>query len=376
MSILERDERARKAFGATIQRLIGKQNLTQDETYGMFREVLGNEQPDLQQGAFLAALVSKGETTEEIAGAWRAIRELDTIAASVDVPGPIVENSGTGMDTLKTFNVSSAAAVVASACGATMVRHGARALTSCCGTVDILESVGLDVECDVRTVEQSIRQEGIGLFNGMSANVHPGGLGRILSQIRFGSTLNIAASLANPVKPTHGLRGVYSEALVESVGDIMAAIGYVRGMVVHGKADGHDGGMDELSVCGESVVHEFSGAGARKSYSLRPEDVGLRTIPFAEIAATGKLKTESDRFLRVLTAQGHPGCIDFTCLNAGATLYIGEQATSISEGVRMAHDAIRSGAAIEKLRRWVSVQNADPNRGVACLDRKLRTLAA
>jgi len=370
------DEKALKAFGATIQRLICKQDLTQEESYRMFREILRNEQPDLQQGAFLAALASKGETTEEIVGAWRAICELDTIPACADVSGPIIENSGTGMDSLKTFNVSSAAAVVASACGANMVRHGARALTSFCGTVDILESIGLDVECDVRTVEQSIRREGIGLFNGMSARVHPGGLGRILSQIRFGSTLNIAASLANPVKPTHGLRGVYAESLVTPVGDIMAAIGYVRGMVVHGRADGYEGGMDELSVCGETLVYEFSDSGERHSYLFRPEDAGLSSVPFAEIAATGDLRTETERFLRVLTAKGHQGCIDFTCLNAGATLYVGELAKSIGEGVSMAHDAIVSGAAIDKLRRWVSAQNADPARGAACLERQLQSLVA
>jgi len=206
-----------RSFGAAVQRLIGRQNLSLDEAYRLFCDVLGNRQPDLQQGAFLAALTSKGETAEEIVGAWRAICEMDTVSARVDAEGPIVENSGTGMDTLKTFNVSSAAAIVASACGVRMARHGARALSSRCGTVDLLEALGLDVDCDIRIIENSICQEGIGLFNGMSAKVHPGGLGRILSQIRFGTTLNIAASLANPARPTHGLRGVYAESLVAPV---------------------------------------------------------------------------------------------------------------------------------------------------------------
>ncbi|MEI6033225.1 MAG: anthranilate phosphoribosyltransferase [Verrucomicrobiae bacterium] len=363
-----------KAFGAAIQRLINKQDLAEEESYALFRQVLRNEQPDLQQGAFLAALVSKGETTGEIVGAWQAIRDFDTIEASAGIEGPIIENSGTGMDSLKTFNVSSAAAIVASACGAKMVRHGARALTSFCGTVDILEALGLDVECDPRTVERSLREVGIGLFNGMSARVHPGGLGRILSQIRFGSTLNIAASLANPIMPTHGLRGVYSESLVEPVGKIMAAIGYVRGMVVYGKADGQPGGMDELSVCGDSVVFEFSATGGASSCRLRPEDAGLRTFPFAEIATTGNLQAECERFLGVLAAHGSPACTAFTCLNAGATLYIGGLAKSITEGVLMAQDAIASGAAIEKLRRWVAVQNSDPERGIACLNQKIQAL--
>lgn len=187
-----------KEFGAKIDRLIQHKHLSEPESYEMFRALMLNEQPDLQQGAFLAALTAKGETVEELAGAWRAIYEFDTVHASGEWPNPLFENSGTGMDGLKTFNVSSAAAIVAAASGITIARHGARAITSICGAVDIMEAVGINVDCDVATVEQSLRKTGIGLFNGMSPKVHPGGLGRLLSQIRFGSTLNIAASLAHP----------------------------------------------------------------------------------------------------------------------------------------------------------------------------------
>ena len=109
------DHDALKAFGRQIQKLINRQNLTRAESYAMFRQLLDNEQPDLQQGAFLAALAAKGETPQEIAGAWQAIFELDTIQTQADLGTPLVENSGTGMDALKTFNVSSAAAVVAAA---------------------------------------------------------------------------------------------------------------------------------------------------------------------------------------------------------------------------------------------------------------------
>lgn len=366
------DEQAIRAFGTNIQRLIDKQDLSREETYNMFCQVLGNEQPDLQQGAFLAALVAKGETVEEIAGVWQAIVAKDTIAVSLDSTEPIIENSGTGMDSLKTFNVSTAAAIVASACGARMARHGARALTSFCGTVDILEAVGLDVDCDAVTVERSIREEGIGLFNGMSAKIHPFGLGRILSQIRFGTTLNIAASLANPARPTHGLRGVYAESLLRPVAEVMAAIGYQRGLVVHGRADEEEGGMDELSVCGPSAVHEFSETG-KKKYSLRPEDVGLKTVPFAEIAATGDMNKERKRFLSVLAGKGEQGCTDFTRLNAGATLYAGRHAQSIEEGVRSASSALADGSALAKLKSWVAMQNQD-GRGTERLEKELAAL--
>ncbi len=367
------NEQSLKAFGATIQRLINKEDLSREETYKMFCQVLANEQPDLQQGAFLSALVSKGETVEEIAGAWQAIVEKDTVSVPLDSTEPIIENSGTGMDSLKTFNVSSAAAIVAAACGAKIARHGARALTSFCGTVDILEAVGLDVECDIQTVAQSIQEVGIGLFNGMSPKIHPFGLGRILSQIRFGTTLNIAASLANPARPTHGLRGVYAEFLLNPVAEVMASIGYQRGLVVYGKVDGQEGGMDELSVCGPSQVCEFSDNGERKEYSLHPEDVGLQLVPFAEIATTGDLNKERRRFLRVLAGKGDQGCVDFTCLNAGATLYAGGRTKSIEEGIRLASAAIADGSALAKLKSWVTVQARDED-GIARLEEELARL--
>lgn len=334
----------------------------------MFREVLLNEQPDLQQGAFLAALVAKGETAEEIAGAWRAISEFDTVQVSDDLPRPLFENSGTGMDGLKTFNVSSAAAIVASACGVTMARHGARAITSFCGTVDILESLGLDVECDIGTVEESIRRAGIGLLNGMSPRVHPGALGRILSQIRFGSTLNIAASLANPCKPTQGVRGVYAERLVGKAADIMTMIGYERGMVVYGRDDRSGLGMDELSVTGESMVCTFSGD-ERITYTLRPEDAGLRRSRSEEIVPTGDLRQEALRFLQVLGGRGHDGCIDFTCLNAAAILTVAGRCDDIRTGVEMSRDAIDSGRSLAKLKQWVMTQDSTGGQGAERLDR-------
>ena len=343
-------------FGGQIQRLIRGEDLTRQETFEMFRALMLNEQPDLQQGAFLGALVAKGETVDEIAGAWEAIDGFDTVHVAGEIPGPVVENSGTGMDKLNTFNVSSAAAIVAAACGATMARHGARALSSFCGTVDIMEAVGINVECEIATVEKSIREAGIGLFNGMSAHVHPGALGRILSQIRFGSTLNIAASLANPCRPSIGLRGVGNEKLLRPSAQVMAQIGYGRGMVVHGLDAVSGDGMDEISLCGETRVIEFTGA-ATKEYTLTPEDVGLARVSLREIATTNDLQRETERFKKVLTGDGPQACIDFTCLNAGAILYIAGISDSIKEGVARGKAAITNGLAHEKLEQWKRVQS-------------------
>jgi anthranilate phosphoribosyltransferase len=356
------DDTALRAFGADVQRLIDGKDLTRERTYELFRDMLLGEQPDLQQGALLAALVAKGETPEEIAGAWQAIVEFDTVPAALAsvatgrATGPLVENSGTGMDTLKTFNVSSAAAIIAAAGGARLARHGARALTSKCGAVDILEAVGVDVDCEVSTVERSIAVAGIGIFNGMSPAVHPGGLGRILSQIRFGSTLNIAASLANPVRPTHAVRGVYSDGMLGPVGDVMMEIGYEHALVVHGYDDRRTGGMDELSVLGASIVSELRADGSRDSYTVEPEDLGLRRAAHREIAPLGDLRSEAVRFIEVLAGRGSEACGDAACLNAAAVLYVAGRAADLSDGLTQAREAVSSGAALSKLEEWVAAQ--------------------
>ncbi len=359
-----------KAFGQYIQKLISRENLSRTESYTLFCQILDNEQPDLQQGAFLAALAAKGETPEEIAGVWQAIFERDTVRADEDLGTPLVENSGTGMDALKTFNVSSAAALVAAAGGVRMARHGARALTSSCGTVDLLEAVGLDVECDVTTVARSIREAGIGLFNGMSPAIHPRGLARILSQIRFGSTLNIAASLASPCRPTHGLRGVSREDLIGPAAAVMKAIGYRRALVVHG-FDG-DGrlGMDELSTLGESRVREFAPDG-ETTFTLTPEEVGLPRRRYSEIAATGDPETEAVRFLQTVAGVENGPCEEITCLNAGALFYLVDQVRTLADGVRQARDLIREGEALRKLVAWVGVQADADGRGI----QRLRAVA-
>ncbi len=186
-----------REFAGYITRLINKENLSREESYSAFSTVLKNETSEMQQGAFLAALTAKGETKEEIAGCWEAIYQHDTVKITSKIDGPIVENSGTGMDSYKTFNISTCASLIAASEGIAMARHGARAITSKCGTVDMAEALGVNVECEASLAAESLQKSGLALFNGMSPKIHPMALGRILSQISFGSTLNIAASLAS-----------------------------------------------------------------------------------------------------------------------------------------------------------------------------------
>ncbi len=352
-------------LGHIITRLIARENISQEESHAAFCMVLEGEVSDMQQGAFLAALTAKGETADEVAGGWRAVYELDT--EKVDLADlTIVDNCGTGMDSFKTFNISTAASLVAAAGGVTIARHGARAITSTCGTVDMAECLGVDVECSVDLVAKSIRQAGIGLFNGMSAQVHPMALGRILSQICFGSPLNIAASLAHPALPRVAVRGVYSPALLRPVAEVMQAIGYTDALVVYGGISGSDKGMDEGSVCGAtSGVHLKNGT--LTDFTFQPEDCGLKKHAPQLLAADPDKKSGAVKMYQLLVGKGDQARLDAVILNSGLIFYVQDMVATISEGVDKARDLLLSGQALAALSRWIEMQNHDPAAGFARL---------
>ena len=358
-----------KAFGAVITRLIDRQDLSRQEARAAFEQILQDGTTAMQQGAFLAALRAKGETEEEVAGAWEAIYELDTTKVAAATGNPLVENSGTGMDTFKTFNISTAAAIVAAAAGVPMARHGARAITSVCGTVDMAEALGVDVECDATLVAGSIAKANIGLFNGMSPRIHPMALGRILSQIHFGSTLNIAASLANPALPRYGVRGVYAKEMIMPVIRVMRAIGYRRAMVFHGRAGDTGKGMDEASVCGPTWGAELKADGTIEPFTLEPGQLGLERHDPAELSPEADLADESRRFAALIQGRenGAGARRQAVVLNTALILNVAGQAATLEAGMAAAGAAIDSGAAFDTLERWVAAQNRYPEDGLARL---------
>jgi anthranilate phosphoribosyltransferase len=282
-------------------------------------------------------------------------------------PTPVIENSGTGMDSLKTFNVSTAAAVIAAAGGNYMARHGARALTSTCGTIDVVEALGVDVECDVDVVKRSIETAGIGIFNGMSAKVHPQALFRILSQIRFGTTLNISASLANPALPQYGVRGVYARDLVEPVARVMREIGYKRALVFHG-SNGYGKGMDEVSIFGETYVAELFDTSEISTYTVTPDVFGIDRAIESEVYPYKDRQAEARRLIGILSGMKRGADYQMVCANAAPIFYVAGQAKNLSEGYRMAEVVVKAGKAVKKLRDWVAAQNTDLEAGLRKLD--------
>ncbi|MFA6412058.1 MAG: anthranilate phosphoribosyltransferase [Syntrophales bacterium] len=357
------EERELKEFAATVTAVMAGENLSRDDSREMFRRVLAGEQPDLACGAFLAALRIKGETADEIVGCFESIYEHDT--RRVTVSGrEIVENCGTGMDSLKTFNISTLAAIVAASLGVSMARHGARAITSRCGTVDLCEALGVDVECSVDVVCQSIETCGIGLFNGMSPEVHPGGLGRILSQLRIGTTFNIAASLANPALPAIGVRGVGAPEQIEPTLEVMARIGYRKAILFHGWAADRERGMDELSTLGPSRLGILDGKGGREFIEIEPEDVGISRGSYNEIIPMAEVRDEAVAAVRVLAGRGRQARMDIVGLNAGVILWAAGKADSLGRGVQMAREEIASARPLQKLSAWVGLQNRHPVQGL------------
>jgi anthranilate phosphoribosyltransferase len=357
-------------FGRVITRLIHKEDLSRCEAHEAFCLMLEDRVSAMQQGAFLAALRAKGETEQEVAGSWEAIYALDTTKVKGFDHGTLVENSGTGMDTFKTFNISTAAAIVAAADGVVMARHGARAITSFCGTVDMAEALGVDVECDVAFVSRSIAEANIGLFNGMSAHVHPQALGRILSQIHFGSTLNIAASLANPALPRLAVRGVYDRIMILPVIRVMKAIGYRRAIVFFGGIDRSTKGMDEASVCGTTWCAELTADGQIHEYTLHPTQVGFNIHPPEKLAPEKDREKEARRFVDLIQGRenGDGARRQALLLNAALIYQVAGRAADLEEGIALAASAIDNGKAFATLKRWVGLQNRQPEVGLARLD--------
>lgn len=353
-----------KAFGVTISKLINKIDLTRTEAKNAFSIVLNNKTTEMQQGAFLAALVAKGETKEEVAAGWEAIYDLDTEKVTLDNSCQLVENSGTGMDTFKTFNISTAASLIAASDGIQMARHGARAITSVCGTVDMAEALGVDVECDAQMVANSIKEAGIGLFNGMSPKIHPRALGRILSSIFFGSTLNIAASLANPALPKLAVRGVYSKELIRPVAEVMKEIGYRRAIVLYGSINGSEKGMDEASVSGKTYCAELGEDGEISEYDFHPTDFDLHTFPAETIAPSTSIVDETRKFVTLLKGIEEGPREAAAYLNTGLIFYITGKASTIKEGVQKAKSVLFSGAPYKTLEKWVACQNQNPEAGL------------
>jgi len=370
--VLENQEDRWRRFGAIVVRLTQGQNISREEARDCWRQICEEEQSDLQQGAFIGALKAKTETPEEVAGTFEALYEYDTVKVQVETPEPLIDNCGTGADTLKTFNISTAAAIIASACGLYVVRHAARAISSNCGAIDVVESLGINVESAPQLPKQSIEKAGICAWNAFLPSVHPKTLARVLSQIRFGSAINLVGPLLNPTMPRLKVMGVPSRDMIDIEVQTLREIGFKRAFVMHGLDEKGEKGMDEISTLGETHVAELKEGGQIEKYVLTPADFGLQPARFEDIASTRDVRNNALTLLRVIMGSDEGPRCDIACLNTAPLLYVAGKARDLKQGIGMARQAIADGSALQKLRDWASWQNEKPEDGLAVLEERIK----
>lgn len=368
---MQEEEQRLRAFGGVIQALTRGENIDRETARDCWLQICEESQPDLQQGAFMAALSAKGETPEEIAGTFEALYQADTTKVDLDIDGPIIDNCGTGADTLKTFNISTAAAIVTASCNVRVVRHAARAISSNCGAIDVIEALGVNVETGIDIPKQSIEKAGIGAWNAFLPQVHSKTLGRVLSQVRFGSTINIVGPLLNPTMPEYKVMGVPNEGMVDIEAKTLRELGIKRAFLMYGLDNNSEKGMDELSTLGKSVIAELNTDGSITHGTLDPADFGINYATYDDISSSRDVQKDAISLMEVIIGKEAGKKEDIVCLNAAPLLYVMGRVSSIEEGIAMARKAIKDGSALSKLKNWVRWQNVGEADGLPVLEKMI-----
>lgn len=330
-----------------ISRVVSGEDLTFQEARTTMEHIMEGRATDAQIAAFITALRMKGETVEEVAGCAQVMREKATrIKAGVE---PLVDTCGTGGDGVGTFNISTAAGLVAAGAGARVAKHGNRSVSSSCGSADVLEALGVNLDLSAEEASRCIEEVGFGFLFAPSlhgAMRHAAGPRR---QIGIRTMFNILGPLTNPAGAQRQVVGVYDRRLVEIVRGVLGYLGTERAMVVHGF-----GGLDEISISGPTLVGEVCN-GQVRSFEIRPEDFGLTPVDVGEISG-GTPEDNAEHIMSVLKGGKGPRR-DVTLMNAAAALVVADEAADLADGFRRAAAAVDSGAALavlEKLRAFTT----------------------
>ena len=337
-----------------IKKVVSGHDLSREDALSTMDLILDGRVSGAQTAAFLVGLKMKGERPEEVAGLVASVRR-HAVTVSVEDPRA-VDCTGTGGDSARSFNISTAAALVAWAAGATVAKQGNRLVGSRCGSADMVEALGAKLNPLPQQVEKSLNELGFGYLYGPRFHPSLQPVLEIQREIGARTTLSIIGPLVNPAGVTRLLVGVYDKELMSLTADVLRMTGAEHVMVVHSRD-----GMDELSVSGPTDYLELD----RDTISVKtlsPEDVGLPVYPFG--AVSGGDPKDNARIFRNILA-GQPGaCRDATVFNAGAVLYLADKVESVAEGVMSAQQALDSGAAAEKLETWlVSTKMSDNTAG-------------
>ena len=335
-------------FKQGLEEIIAGKDLNQETMSQMITEILSGNITHSQMGAFMGALSTKGETFEELIGAARAMRRK---AMRIQTTASVVlDTCGTGGDGTSTFNISTTTAFVVAGCGVTVAKHGNRSVSSLCGSADLLEALGVNLDLEPEMVEEGLCDINIGF---LFAPLYHGAMkfaATARKEVGIRSVFNMLGPLTNPAGANCQLLGVYAPELTEMFAQTLQGLGTRRAFVVHG----HDG-LDEISLSSPTRISELDD-GNIKTYDLSPDQFFSRTADMQDLA--GGSSSENAAITQGIL-QGDKGPKrDIVLLNAGAALVAAGQANDIKEGIHLAGEAIDSGAAMGKLQQLVQYTNA------------------
>jgi len=339
-----------------IQLLVERKDLAFEHAQRSMREIMSGEATPAQIGSFLTSLRMKGETVEEITAFASVMRE-HSVRINPRVNGRTVDTCGTGGDLLKTFNVSTTAALVASGAGVPIAKHGNRSVTSKCGSADVLEAMGVNLNIPPSTVQRAIEEVGIGFM--FAPAFHPAMKNAIMPRRETGvrTVFNILGPLTNPANATAQVLGVYDSNLVGPMANVLQKLGAEEAIVVHGTD-----GLDEISTIGKTKMAWLKD-GQISTKQIAPQDLGLGTARPNDIS--GFDVDQSARLIVDLLngpAKRDPARLEMVLANASAALVVGGKADDLASGIDIAREAVVSGAAYNRLRQLIAFTNGDETK--------------
>ena len=321
-----------------LWRLVAGESLSRGETEELFGALMDGLVSEPIKAALLVALRMKGEAVAEISGAAAAMRSrvIPIPHTSTD----LVDTCGTGGDGRGTFNISTAAALVASAAGVSVAKHGNRSVSSKSGSADVLSALGVKIEIDPATAGRALDEVGITFL--FAPLLHPAmrEVMPVRRELGMRTIFNVLGPLTNPAGARRQVMGVYARSLVEPIGLVLRDLGAEHALVVHGD------GLDEITTTGTTTVSEVRD-GEVRTYTLEPERFGLRRVAVEDLAG-GQPDENAVLLRRVFGGETGP-LADVTALNAGAAIYVAGLAPSLEDGYEAARNALASGAAARKL---------------------------
>ena len=331
-------------FRDALQSLIDRKDFTHEQMLAVMRQVMSGELTPVQVASLLVGLRMKGETVDEISAAAEVMRELSS-KVSVKDGAHLIDTCGTGGDGIQTFNVSTVSAFVAAAAGARVAKHGGRSVSSTCGSADVLEALGVNVNLTPAQVAKCVDEIGIGFMfapNHHSAMRHAAPVRR---ELGVRTLFNLLGPLTNPAGAKRQVMGVFHRDLTGLLARVLQRLGSEHVLVVHG-ADG----MDEISFAGDTYVAELKD-GQVKEYVLNPQQFGL---PLHDVQSIRVQNAEQSRQIALAVLAGETGpARDIVLLNAGAAIYVAGLVANLTVGIASASRVIDSGDAKNKLQQLI-----------------------